>query len=99
MSDSVQRAFMLGIHVAEYVHGIRQSNNDARITSDKILATLRQIEAGELTLIDTPEETVAKAPPGMPETFKQRLPEMLNDCRRNERKLAESILHSVFGDA
>jgi hypothetical protein len=89
---------MLGIHVAEYVHGIREKADAARDASDKILSTLQEILSGELTLIDTPEETIAKAPPGMPESFKQRLPEMLNESRRNEREMAGLILRSIYGD-
>lgn len=98
MDDAIERAFMLGIRVAEHVYGVAQNADVARDASNKILATLEQIDAGELTLIDTPEETEAKAPPGMPESLKQRLPAILNESRRAEVEMVKLILRSMFGE-
>ena len=71
------RAFTLGLILAESVYGIRRGPGPSEDKSEAILATLRGIASGDLDLIGPPEEVIAAAPPDMPESVKERLPETL----------------------
>lgn len=88
MSYDLEGVFSFGVRVAEHVHGARQD-------SDAILDALEEIAAGELTIIGTPEETAAEVPPGMPESLRRRLPEMLNESRARDRRMARAILDEI----
>ena len=91
------RAFTLGLSLAEHVHGIRRGPGPSEDKSEAILATLRGIASGDLDLIGSPEEVAAAAPPEMPESAKERLPETLDEPRRLQREMAALILRSILG--
>jgi hypothetical protein len=96
--NQLERAFGLGMRLAEHVHGIRRGPDPSQDKTEAILTTLEEIASGDFALIDTPEVTAAELPPGMPESFRKRLPGMLNESRRQEREMAALILRSMFGD-
>jgi hypothetical protein len=88
MGDELEASFMLGLKVSEYLYNIQ-------VDSDKVLTILEDIVNGNLTLVDTPADTISKFPAGMPESVKNRLPEMLHASRLRQRKLAKNILDSI----
>ncbi len=84
----LQRAFTLGLNLAEHVHGIRRGTGPPEDKSEAILVALRGIASGDLDLIGSPEEVVAAAPPEMPEAARERLPEALDEPRRHQHEMA-----------
>lgn len=88
MSADMERGFMFGVRVAEYVHGTTQN-------LDAIMAALKEIAAGELTIVNTPEEMIGQASPGMPEPLRQIVPGLLNEERRTDRETARRVLDSI----
>ena len=53
--------FMLGVNVAEHVHGINRKAEDAE-TTIAFFRTLREIANGSLTLINTAAELTSDLP-------------------------------------
>ncbi len=59
-SEVIKAFFSLGLKVAEHVHGVRRDGDDPK--TDAIFETLKSIASGDLSLLDTPEEMIAKLP-------------------------------------
>ncbi len=60
MNQNLQVAFTLGLMTAEHVHGVTRKGN--QLLTDKVFEILEQVATGEMTLLDTPEETMAGLP-------------------------------------
>jgi hypothetical protein len=58
----VESIFTFGIRVAEHIHGVRRSGEDAIPKTDAIFDAVREIASGDLTLLGTPEEIIAQMP-------------------------------------
>ena len=87
---------MLGIKVAEYIHGYRRKPHDP--TEDKLFETLKEVADGTLTLMDTPEEELAKLPPPSPQIAKiveQQIRDGLRIGRENQRIAAQKIVQAM----
>jgi hypothetical protein len=107
MTAKLQVAFALGVMTAEYVHGTNRKHN--QVLTDAILQVLQQLAIGELTLLDTPEETIAnlpkpprelaaKAPEAMIRFRTQlatRMPEMIRQAMRDQREVAAELLKAM----
>ena len=110
MTMKLQVAFALGVMVAEHVHGTNRKRN--QVLTDAILKALQQLASGELTLLDTPEETIAAlpAPPlelaaQAPQAMRQfrmemaaRMPEMIRQAMRDQRDVAAELLKAMGGE-
>lgn len=106
----LQVAFALGVMVAEHIHGTKRKRN--QVLTDRIFKVLQQLASGELTLLDTPEETIASlpAPPlelaaNAPEAMHQfrtemaaRMPEMIRQAMRDQREVAAELLTAMGGE-
>lgn len=107
MTAKVQVAFALGVMVAERIHGTTRKRN--QVLTDAILRVLQQLASGELTLLDTPEETIAdlpappveltaKAPEAMHKfrmEMASRMPEMIRQAMREQREVAGELLKAM----
>jgi hypothetical protein len=82
--------FEFGCQVTRYLHGIRE-----RAELMTLLTTLRDIAAGTLTLVDSPEEVVAQLPEEQ-KALAARVPEVLRVMRAEERAAAERILLRII---
>ena len=71
MSGKTIVAFGLGILVAEHAHGV--SRRFSGPMSEKMLKILEEVAKGELTLLDTPAETIPDLPP-VPEHLAKNAP-------------------------
>lgn len=92
ISELAKTCFILGIRVAENVHGIRRKPNDP--TQDAIFDTLKAVASGEITVIDTPEEVAAKLPEALrPPTGVMQAG--LQKGRENQRIAAQMILSAL----
>lgn len=110
MTMKLQVAFALGVMVAEHIHGTKRKRN--QVLTDRIFKVLQQLASGELTLLDTPEETIASlpAPPlelaaNAPEAMHQfrtemaaRMPEMIRQAMRDQREVAAELLTAMGGE-
>ena len=110
MTMKLQVAFALGVMVAEHVHGTNRKRN--QVLTDAIFKALQQLASGELTLLDTPEETIASlpAPPielaaRAPQAMRQfrtemaaRMPEMIRQAMRDQRDVAAELLKAMGGE-
>ena len=109
MTTTLQVAFAVGVMAAEHVHGTNRKRN--QVLTDAILRVLRQLAIGELTLLDTPEETIAdlaapppeltaKAPAAM-RSFRTQMmaemPEMIRQGMRDQREVAAELLMAMGG--
>ena len=104
MTPKLQIAFSLGLKVAEHVHGFDRKRNQA--ITDAMFKVLDQVAKGEITLLDTPEETIASlpAPPDdvtakAPDALKKlqdqlqsQMPEMTRRAMRDHREVANELL-------
>ena len=104
MTVKLQVAFALGVMAAEHVHGTNRKHN--QVLTDAILKVLQQLAIGELTLLDTPEETIADLPDPPPELAAKapaamnrfraqmaaRMPEMIRQAMRDQREVAAELL-------
>jgi hypothetical protein len=73
--------FMLGVGVAEYVLGGRAGYKN-------VIAALKQIDAGELTVVETTDEL----PPTASEEVRRKMPEILRKSRLEERRMTKLLL-------
>ncbi len=110
MTMKLQVAFALSVMIAEHVHGASRKRN--QVLTDAILKALQQLANGELTLLDTPEETIAvlPAPPlelaaQAPQAMRRfrtemaaRMPEMIRQAMRDQRKVAAELLKAMGGE-
>lgn len=104
MTAKLQVAFALGVMAAEHVHGTSRKHN--QVLTNAILRVLQQLAIGELTLLDTPEETIADLPDPTPELAARapeamhrfrtqmaaRMPEMIRQAMRDQREVAGELL-------
>ena len=104
MTMKLQVAFVLGVMAAEDIHGTNRKRNQA--LTDSIFRVLQQLASGELTLLDTPEETIANLPAPPPELVAKapaamnkfrtqlaaRMPEMIRQAMRDQREVAAELL-------
>lgn len=90
LNEQLAQAFHLGRRVAEHVHGIRTNYRDGSM--ERVLETLEAIARGDLTLVDTPEESAADMQ--APEELREQLAAALRVVRTIQRQTAESILRS-----
>ncbi len=109
MTMKLQVAFALGVMVAEHIHGTNRKRD--QVLTDAIFKTLQQLASGELTLLDTPEETIAAlpAPPlelaaQAPQAMREfrtemvaRMPEMIRQAMRDQREVAAELLKAMGG--
>ena len=107
MDLRLQTAFVLGLMAAERVHGVSRRGN--QILTDAVFTILRQVANGELTLLDTPEETIAGLPPPPPElaaigseavraaqeAAARQVREQTHQAMRNQRQMAAELLRSM----
>lgn len=94
--ELLKTCFILGVMVAEHVHGIRRMPKD--ITTDALFDVLKEIAAGNMTLIDTPEEAVSKLPEPPAEFVPHLVPlfrGLLRNGRENQRIAAQQILAAL----
>ena len=110
MTMKLQVAFALGVMIAEHVHGASRKRN--QVLTDAILKALQQLASGELTLLDTPEETIASLPAPPLELAAQasqamrkfrtemaaRMPEMIRRAMRDQREVAAELLKAMGGE-
>ena len=110
MTMKLQVAFALGVMVSEHIHGTNRKRN--QVLTDAIFKTLQQLASGELTLLDTPEETIAglPAPPlelvaQAPQAMRKfraematRMPEMIRQAMRDQREVAAELLKAMGGE-
>lgn len=78
MTQSLQVAFSLGLLTAEHVHGVTRKGN--QVLTDKVFDILEKVASGEITLLDTPEETMAGLP-APPSELAAREPDAINNMR------------------
>ena len=107
MVSDIHTAFALGLAAAEHVHGVTRKRNQA--LTDAIFRILEQVARGELTLIDTPGETLASLPappPGLmakaPETLKEmqkrlaaEMPGLIRQAMRDHQRVAVELLKEL----
>ena len=81
------------------------------VKSELIFKALQQLASGELTLLDTPEETIAglPAPPlelaaQAPQAMREfrtemvaRMPEMIRQAMRDQREVAAELFEAMGG--
>ena len=94
--DLVKSIFSFGLKVAEHVHGVRRGGNDN--TNEELFKVIRAVAAGELTLLGTPEETIAslpKPPPGVKLNIEPAFLDMMRVSRENERFTAKIVEASM----
>ena len=110
MTMKLQVAFALGVMIAEHIHGTNRKRN--QVLTDAIFKALQQLASGELTLLDTPEETIAglPAPPlelaaQAPQAMRKfrtelaaRMPEMIRQAMRDQREVATELLEAMGGE-
>ena len=110
MTMKLQVAFALGVMIAEHIHGTNRKRN--QVLTDAIFKALQQLASGELTLLDTPEETIAAlpAPPlelaaQAPQAMREfrtematRMPEMIRQAMRDQREVAAELLKAMGGE-
>jgi hypothetical protein len=85
--DDLRAAFAFGLAVAEHAHGIQGGANDS---SDRVLSVVRRVAAGDLTLLDTPEEVAAGA--GVPDEAKALLRDLVRDMQLTQQTMARLLL-------
>lgn len=94
MSDEPQldemAFFEFGCQVTRHLHGIREP---AHLMD--LLTVIRDIAAGTLTLVDSPEEVVGKLTKEQ-QALAPRVPELLRAMRADERAAAERILLRII---
>lgn len=107
MTMKLQVAFALGVMAAEHIHGTNRKHN--QVLTDAIFRVLQQVASGELTLLDTPEETIADLPDPPPELAAQapeamhsfrmqmaaHMPEMIRHGMRDQREVAAELLKAM----
>ncbi|MBC7816905.1 MAG: hypothetical protein IAG10_08470 [Planctomycetaceae bacterium] len=107
MTTKIQVAFALGVMAAEHIHGTNRKLNQVR--TDAIFRVLEQLATGELTLLDTPEETIADLPAPSPELAAKapeavshfrtqmaaRMPAMIRQAMRDQREVAAELLKAM----
>jgi hypothetical protein len=90
----IESIFTFGIRIAEHIHGVRRSGEDAIAKTDAIFAAVREIASGDLTLLGTPEEIIAEMPKP-PAFLKVAIPpdfqEWVRLARENEKIVAEMV--------
>ncbi len=110
MTMKLQVAFALGVMIAEHIHSTNRKRN--QVLTDAIFKALQQLASGELTLLDTPEETIANLPapplelaaqaPQAMRTFRTemaaRMPEMIRQAMRDQREVAAELLKAMGGE-
>ena len=96
-------AFSLGVKAAEIVYGVNRNGKEMEVT-DSLWKLVQQIAEGDVTLLDTPEESLAAMPPLPAELaavpgFKEEMQKSLKDAlqnlpeaRRAERQMAQIIM-------
>ena len=107
MTAKLQVAFALGVMAAEHIHGTSRKRN--QVLTDAIFRVLEQLASGELTLLDTPEETIADLPDLPPELAAKapeamhnfrtqmaaQMPEMIRQAMRDQREVAAELLKAM----
>ena len=90
-NEPLEQAFHLGRRVAEHVHGIRTSYRDG--SAERVRETLEAIARGDLTLVDTPEESAADMQ--APDEIRDQLAAALRVIRNIQRRTADDLLRSL----
>jgi hypothetical protein len=105
MPSKLHAAFVLGVMAAEYVHGIRRKGD--QVLTDAIFDTLRGVATGDMTLINTPEETNATLPgspaeiAGLSEVdvmlhgLAAEMPGLIRQAMRDQRQVAAELLKEL----
>ncbi len=103
MNKNYHVAFQLGVKAAEMVYSVSRTGKEMEIT-DALWKLVDQIAGGELTLLDTPEESLAAMPslppalaaiPGYKEKIQQAMKDALQnlpEARKAERQMAQIII-------
>jgi hypothetical protein len=94
MDDDVRirSCFLLGVAIAEHVHGIIRKRDDGKTVS--ILRTLQEIADGSLTLVETPTEMMSGLPPVSPGLAKGAV-KALKGARNDEKAMAVEIWNAL----
>jgi hypothetical protein len=107
MTAKLHTAFALGVRAAEHVHGVDRKRNQA--ATDAIFRILDKVASGELTLIDTPEETIGNLPEPPPnlaakasgqikklqDQLATGMPEAIRQAMHNDREVAAELLKTM----
>jgi hypothetical protein len=110
MAPKLKVAFTLGMMIAKHVHGVSRSGNQAQ--TNAIFDALGRVASGEITLLDTPEETISGRPPPPPELaakapeaikklleqLASKIPEATRQGMRDQREVAAELLKIFISD-
>lgn len=103
----LQAAFSLGFLAAEHVHGVNHDGNQD--FANAVFKILEKVANGELTLLNTPEETIAGLPPPppdlaatSPDAIKKALEQLVlqvgertRQAMRDQREVASELLKAM----
>ena len=104
MIQKLQVAFSLGLKTAEHIHGVTRKGN--QVLTDKVFEILEKVASAEITLLDTPEETLAglPAPPteltakeldainNMRDQLAAEMAQLIRETMRADREVAAELL-------
>lgn len=105
MPSDIQTAFVLGLMVSDSIHG--NGTRSSGEISDAVYGLLEQIASGEITMMNTLEEFMAKAPKPpaellekRPDLVKAKFDQMaqmyaaqVGGVIRKQREMAATVLH------
>lgn len=87
-------AFMFGVHVAEYIHGITRKPFKEDDTTDRVFDALQAIANGDVTLSNSTTEVAAGLGITRPESV-ANLARVMQGGREDSRAMAQRLLKTL----
>ena len=91
-AKSLQVCFLLGVSIAEHVHGAARRSGDGKTKA--VFQTLKEIADGSLTLQDTAAELKASLP-ALPDSASDAIIQSLERARAADKKMAAELVNAL----